>query len=216
VRPLTLDHVAFWVVDRAPIVERCERYLGMHVIDEQETFMLVGADARRGKVTFFDADGPRSRGVLGHIGLRVSGAARPELPSGEAGFELGEGLVVRLIEGQNADDDLDHIALVVREPERTAAAFEVYGFARVSATSVGVGSARLLFEQGEPDRTGEPLLNHLGLLVESVEEHRAEAEARGLDVESVVDAANTLAVFLNGPDGIRIEYVEHKSSFSLA
>ena len=62
-RPLTLDHVAFWVADRASIVERCERYLGMHVIDEQESFTLVGADARRGKLTFFDAEGPRSRGV---------------------------------------------------------------------------------------------------------------------------------------------------------
>ena len=34
-------------------------------------------------------------------------------------------------------------------------------------------------------------------------------------VESVVDAANTLAVFVWGPDRVRVEYVEHKPSFSL-
>jgi hypothetical protein len=31
-----------------------------------------------------------------------------------------------------------------------------------------------------------------------------------------VDAANTYAVFVWGPDGIKLEYVEHKASFSLA
>ena len=35
------------------------------------------------------------------------------------------------------------------------------------------------------------------------------------DTESVVDAANTVAVFLWGPDRVRIEYVEHKPTFSL-
>ena len=29
------------------------------------------------------------------------------------------------------------------------------------------------------------------------------------------DAANTYAVFVNGPDGVKLEYVEHKPSFSL-
>ena len=51
--------------------------------------------------------------------------------------------------------------------------------------------------------------------VDSAEEHRQDAEDAGIEVESFVDAANTLAVFLWGPDGIRIEYVEHKPTFSL-
>ena len=33
--------------------------------------------------------------------------------------------------------------------------------------------------------------------------------------DDVVDAANTLAVFLRGPDRIRLEYVEHKPEFAL-
>jgi hypothetical protein len=31
----------------------------------------------------------------------------------------------------------------------------------------------------------------------------------------VVDAPNTLALFVYGPDRVRLEYVEHKASFSL-
>jgi hypothetical protein len=34
-------------------------------------------------------------------------------------------------------------------------------------------------------------------------------------VAEVKDAANTLAVFVWGPDRIKVEYVEHKPSFSL-
>jgi catechol 2,3-dioxygenase-like lactoylglutathione lyase family enzyme len=220
VRPLSLDHIAFWVADRRPIVERCERHLAMRVIEEQEGFTLVGADARRGKLTFFDADAPRTPGVLRHIGLRVAdlAAARASLlPGEEASLELGEGIVVRLVEREtDVDYDLDHVALVTSDPEATATAFEPYGFSRVAADAVSVGDARLVFERGEPDLEGPPLLNHLGLRVDDAEEHRCEAQARGLDIESVVDAPNTYAVFLNGPDGIPVEYVEHKPTFALA
>jgi catechol 2,3-dioxygenase-like lactoylglutathione lyase family enzyme len=219
-RPLTLDHVAFWVADRRPLVERCEKHLGMHVIDEQDEFSLVGTDARHGKLTFFDADGPREPGPLKHVGLRVShlAAARAQLPSDTGDcFELGEGIRIRLVEAPTAVEyDLDHVAFYSPDPERTAAAFERYGLQRASLGSVEVGGARLVFVAGDHEATERPVLNHLGLLVESAEAHRKRAESLGLEVESVVDAANTYAVFLRGPDGIRIEYVEHKSTFALA
>ena len=41
-RPKTLDHVAFWVADREPIVELLTKHVGMHVIDEQDAFTLAG------------------------------------------------------------------------------------------------------------------------------------------------------------------------------
>jgi hypothetical protein len=218
-KPTALDHIAFWVAERRPIVERCERYLGMHVIDDQDDFTLVGADARHGKLTFFDAEGPRNPGVLRHIGLRVSKLASAQriLPASPDVLELGEGIRVRLVEGPTAVEyDLDHVALVTPDAERTATALESYGFERAGPNSVEIGDATLVFESGEPDEGAEPLLNHLGLLVESAEAHRTEAEELGLEVESVVDAPNTYAVFLTGPDAIRIEYVEHKSTFALA
>jgi catechol 2,3-dioxygenase-like lactoylglutathione lyase family enzyme len=66
------------------------------------------------------------------------------------------------------------------------------------------------------DGDGErPLLNHIALLVESAEEVQRDAEERGVEIDDVKDAPNTLAVFLRGPSGVRIEYVEHKPGFAL-
>jgi len=71
-RPRTLDHVALWVSDRDAIADVATTRLGMHVIDRTDRFTLVGADARRGKLTLFAAEGRRERGPLVHVGLRVS------------------------------------------------------------------------------------------------------------------------------------------------
>ena len=68
---------------------------------------------------------------------------------------------------------------------------------------------------GETADDGRPLLNHLAVLVDSADEHVQEANRTGIEVERVVDAPNTYAAFLAGPDGVRIEYVEHKPTFAL-
>jgi catechol 2,3-dioxygenase-like lactoylglutathione lyase family enzyme len=219
VRPKTLDHVAFWVADRAPIAAFLERHVGMHTIDHQDTFTLLGADARRGKLTLFDAEGPREPGPFMRVGLRVSDLARARaaLPAGTPdSFDAGEGIVVTFVEAPGDDDyDLDHVALAVGEPEAVAADFERHGFRRAGPTRVEVGGA---FVELHPDGGAvpeRPLLNHLAVLVDSADDHVAEAQELGIEVESVVDAANTYAAFLRGPAGVRIEYVEHKPSFRL-
>jgi len=58
------------------------------------------------------------------------------------------------------------------------------------------------------------LLNHVAVLVDEVDPVIAEAEKREI-VDNVVDAANTRAVFVWGPERVRIEYVEHKPGFAL-
>jgi hypothetical protein len=69
---------------------------------------------------------------------------------------------------------------------------------------------------GGGKREGDrPLLNHLALLVDDAGAVEAEARARGLDVDKVIDAENTRAVFVWGPDRVKLEYVEHKPGFSL-
>src|SRR5207247_6565431 len=50
-------------------------HLGMHEIDRTGRFTLVGADARRGKITLFDAEGPRRQGALARVVLRVNDLA---------------------------------------------------------------------------------------------------------------------------------------------
>ena len=231
VRPETLDHVALWVADRDAIAAFVTERLGMHVVDRTDTFTLVGSDARRGKLTLFAADGPRERGLLKHVAFRVSdlgrslgrldGAPMLERREAEAYFDVTEGLRLGLVEAPtDVEYDLDHVALFSRRPRDTAAAYRSFGFAsappgRSRAPRVTVGGAFLELHDGEVVEGQRPLLNHLAVRVESVDEHIAAARDRGVEIEDVVDAANTYAVFVRGPERVRIEYVEHKASFSL-
>ena len=221
--PTSLDHVALWVADRDSIAGFVTAHLGMHVIDRTDRFTLVGSDARRGKLTLFEAEGPREQGALARIGLRVSdlASARAALPEGTPEvFDVGEDLRLTLVEGAtDVEYDLDHVALYTPDPEATARAYRTYGFdgadPKDGVPRVEVGGAYVEFHEGDPGEPDKPLLNHLAVLVDSAEEHRQDAEDAGIEVESFVDAANTLAVFLWGPDRVRIEYVEHKPTFSL-
>jgi catechol 2,3-dioxygenase-like lactoylglutathione lyase family enzyme len=223
VEPKTLDHVAFWVADREPIVDFATRYLGMHVIDRQDAFTLIGSDALRGKLTLFVAEGPRERGAFKHVALRVSdlAKARAALPEQRGDLlELCEGVAITLVEAPtDVESDLDHVALYSSDPERTAEHYLDYGFEPAQRSADGhprveVGGAYVEFHRGDPGDPEKPLLNHLAVLVDSVDDHIAEAEDMGV-VDNVVDAANTRAVFVWGPERVRIEYVEHKPEFAL-
>ena len=231
-RPQTLDHVAYWLADRDALADFAVRHLGMHVIDRTDAFTLVGADARRGKLTLFAAEGPRGRGALEPVALRVGDLdlALAELPdgleverprTGEAYFELGEGVALGLVQAEtDLDYDLDHVALRSADPQATASEYGSLGFHAApdgpsGCPRVEVGGAWVEFQRGEPGAPERPLLNHLAVLVESADEHLAAARDLGVEVDNVVDAANTLAVFVWGPERVRIEYVEHKPTFSL-
>src|SRR6478609_1477025 len=127
--PTKLDHVAYWVADRDPVADFVTAHLGMHVIDRTETFTLVGSNARRGKLTLFAAEGPRERGALEHVALRVNdlrtalgqlpeGLALDQPRPGEAYFDVSEGLRLGLVEAQtDVEYDLDHVALRSADPE---------------------------------------------------------------------------------------------------
>ena len=208
--PRRLDHVALWVAGRDEMTEIATGRLGLREIERTDSFTLLGADARRGKLTFFDAEGPREQGALKRIGLRVS-----SLDGREPLVALGEGLEVVLVEAPTAELDLDHVALFSRDPAAAARAWEKYGLAPAGPNRVEVGGAYIELHEGDPGSSDRPLLNHLGVLVDSVEKHTAEAEEQGIEIDRVVDAENTLALFVWGPDRVRLEYIEHKSSFSL-
>jgi catechol 2,3-dioxygenase-like lactoylglutathione lyase family enzyme len=232
VRPETLDHVALWVADRDRIAVFVDERVGMHVIDRTDAFTLVGSDARRGKLTLFAAEGPREQGALKHVALRVSSLERaerilgddlePEHPRpGEVYFNVSDGLRLGLVEAPtDVDYDLDHVALWSEAPEETAEAYERLGFSPVEpgpseTPRVEVGGAFVEFHRGDPGDPERPLLNHLAVKVESADEHIEEARELGLDIDNIVDAANTYAVFVWGPEHVRVEYVEHKPEFSL-
>jgi catechol 2,3-dioxygenase-like lactoylglutathione lyase family enzyme len=220
IRPTSLDHVALWVDQRERLAEFLCEALGMHVIEQTDTFTLAGVDAKLGKLTLFDAEGPRERGALERIALRV-GSLAAALPAGVepdadgvASFEGPGGVPLALVERPGVEFDLDHV--VLRLPDRDAALAELAGMGferRNGALAVRDRELRIV-EGGAPE--GErPLLNHLALLVDSAAEVQRDAELRGVEIDDVKDAPNTLAVFLRGPSGVRIEYVEHKPGFAL-
>lgn len=227
----SLDHVALWVEDRDSLASFCTSHLGMHVIESTDRFTLVGSDALRGKLTLFAAEGPRQQGQLEHVALRVSSLARAaralpaglpadHRPSGELYFDVGEGLRIGLVEAETETEyDLDHVALRCAHTALAAAAWRSLGFEaadpRESALRVRVGDAHLELLRGRPRQPDRPLLNHVAVLVESAEAYRASAEQAGVEIADVVDAPNTFAVFVWGPERVKLEYVEHKPAFSL-
>ena len=222
-----LDHVALWVADRDPLAEFAYGHLGMHEIERTDDFTLIGADARRGKLTLFAAEGPRDPGQLVRVVLRVGdldealarlpadldvARPRPEFATFDGPEGLGLGLVSA--PGTDLDYDIDHVVLRVPDPISSAKQFPAFGFQEEDGR-LRVGDKWIQLEPGNGHSAERPLLNHIALLVDSGSEQLEEAERRGIDVAEVRDAANTYAVFVWGPDRIKLEYVEHKPGFAL-
>jgi len=214
-----LDHVALWVADRDAIAEFASAHLGMHEIERTDRFTLIGSHARHGKLTLFAEEPSREAGALAEIALRVTSLERAlsVLPTGyDERFEICDGLWIRLVEAETeVDYDLHHVALTTADPERAADMWEALGMVRAGERRMEVAGAHLELWPGDPGSPGRPLLNHLGVLVESADEWQARAESAGAEVADVVDAPNTYAVFVWGPERVKLEYVEHKPGFSL-
>jgi catechol 2,3-dioxygenase-like lactoylglutathione lyase family enzyme len=222
--PTSLDHVALWVDEREPLGALLCDHLGMHVIEETGDFTLVGIDAKLGKLTLFDAEGPRQRGAVERVVLRVNDLASvvESLPfdvarrdDGIAAFEAPAGVPLGLTEAHGRDFDLDHVVLSLEDPEAAASSFEGMGFERRSDGTVAVGDRWVRIVRGSAADGGRPLLNHVALLVDDAHGVQDQAEDAGLEIDDVKDAENTFAVFLRGPEGVRVEYVEHKPGFAL-
>ena len=225
-----LDHVALYMNDRDMAAAFLTSCLGFHVVDRTDRYTLVGAGGRIGKLTLFDAPAGAepSPGAIESVTIRVadpaSAAARlpreanVEQRNGEYRFIGPEGLPLALVQGEGdfVDYDLDGLALRSGDPQEAARGFVDMGFAPgESAATVTAGEYRLRLVPAESASTGGGMLFHVGCLVESAEDHRREAEERGLEVQDFVEGPNTLAVFVRGPGDVSVEYVEHKPSFSL-
>jgi catechol 2,3-dioxygenase-like lactoylglutathione lyase family enzyme len=223
-----LDHIALYMADREAAADFLTSHLGFHVVDHTDRYTLVGAGGRLGKLTLFDAPegATPSPGQIEEITLRVADpeaaaaslpeGSNPEPRNGGYSFTGPEGLPLALVPGKGAfeDYDLDGFALRSGDPDSSARVLVEMGFASgEDANTVGAGEYRLRLIGG--DRDGGGMLFHVGCLVDSAEDHRREAEEKGLEVQDFVEGPNTLAVFVRGPEDVSIEYVEHKPTFSL-
>ena len=228
IRPSSLDHVALWVDERKPLASFLCDHLGMHVIEETDTFTLVGVDAKLGKLTLFDAEGPRERGVArAHRAARRRPRARRSPAcrraprcgrrDGRSGALRGAraGCRWRWSQRGGIEFDLDHVRAAAARPRGRAAPSSRAWASSAATAALAVGDRELRIVEGEAADGERPLLNHIALLVDSADEVQRDAEQRGVEIDDVKDAPNTLAVFLRGPSGVRIEYVEHKPGFAL-
>jgi catechol 2,3-dioxygenase-like lactoylglutathione lyase family enzyme len=220
------DHVALWVDERAALAALLCDVCGMHEIEHTDVFTLVGGDARQGKLTLFEADGPRRRGVLERIVLRVPdleaclqrawAAGVPASAGNGVVLDAPAGVPLGLVQRDGAEIvDLDHVVLRVGDPATSEEALAALGFERRGGGRLAVGDREVRLEQCDPEAAGRPLLNHLALLVGSLDETMREVERNAVAVDRLVDAPNTVAAFVTGPDAVAIEYVEHKPGFAL-
>jgi catechol 2,3-dioxygenase-like lactoylglutathione lyase family enzyme len=225
-----LDHIALYMRRRDTAATFLTSHLGFHIVDHTDRYTLVGAGGRLGKLTLFDAPGGASTapGTIERINVRVAdpqsaaGRLPPEAAveqrGGEYVFFGPEGLRFALVSGEGnfTDYDLEGLVLRSESPEESARHFVAMGFAPgEDARTVRAGEYRLrLVPSGLSVKT-KGMLYHLGCLVDSAQDHRKEAEERGLEIQNFVEGPNTLAIFVRGPENVIVEYVEHKPTFSL-
>jgi catechol 2,3-dioxygenase-like lactoylglutathione lyase family enzyme len=222
-----LDHIALYMSDRGAAADFLISHLDFHVIDHTDRYTLVGAGGRVGKLTLFDAPGgiEPSPGVIERINIRVADAQSaasllPEVESvdGEYLFRGPEELAFALVrrEGDFTDYDLEGLVLRAGDPESSARGFVEMGFAPgEDATTVKAGEYRLRLVPSESSGGAQGRLYHIGCLVDSAVNHRREAEEKGFEIQDFVEGSNTVSVFVGGPEGVSVEYVEHKRTFSL-
>lgn len=213
--PRQLDHVALFVSEPERCAQALLARLPFRVLERSDEFVLVGRSRERSKVTLFGADDPREPGNLVRVGIGVPCALAAT--SLDVSRELPLELVPAAPEGEV---EIDHLALLVRDPAASARDWLRFGFepaARIGGVErVRLGSAFVELHPGFPRHTDRPVLNHLGLLVESLDEVRRAAADSGIEIEREVEAENSTALFVRGPDGVQVEYIEHDPSFAEA
>ena len=165
----------------------------MHEIDRTDAFTLMGADARRGKLTLFAADGPREPGPLARISFHAPGrreerarrAGRADLPASRAASA-----------GRPGTSRASPCGSPTRGGAPRARRARLYDD---EAGTLRAGDAVVRLERGHVARPSAPLLNHLG--AEGWPRPRPtdeEAKARDRDRRRR-DGPNTLAVLHLGP-----------------
>ena len=218
IRPTSLDHVALWV-DGARAAGELPVRPARHACHRGDGHLHARRSGRQAR----QADAVRRGGPARARRARANRAAgrqvrpptsSPRTPDGVASFEgPGRGAARARRAPRRGLRPRPRRAPPAR-PRRRARRARGHG---LRAPQRGAGRERPRAAGGRRRRAeGErPLLNHIALLVDSAAEVQRDAEARGVEIDDVKDAPNTLAVFLRGPSGVRIEYVEHKPGFAL-
>ena len=189
-RPKTLDHVALWVADRDPITDFVTERLGdardradrqVHARRLERAPRQADAVRCRGSARAGGAQARRAaRERPGRRARRASKASTSARENGGAYFDVAEGLRLGLVEA----DDRGRLRprprrALLREPRGDGSRVRASSASRrprAADARVEVGGAFVEFHPGEPGDPERPLLNHLAVLVDSADEHLAEAK----------------------------------------
>ena len=210
----SLDHVALWVADRDALADLACEHLG-HARDRAHRRRSRSSAPTRGagKLTLFAAEGPREPGAL--VARRPArrrprrGRSRRCPPTSTSSAATTASACSTRPRGSGSgsssarrelDYDLDHVVLRVagrRRDARAALARARLRARRATRLRVGdkAGRARGRRRAGGRAPAAQPPRAARRLRPRTA---RGEAARRGAEVADVVDAANTLAVFVWG------------------
>ena len=219
----SLDHVAMRVVDRDAFTEELLEAFELRVIERTERFTLIGPDFEHGKITLLDAETaspPEAQQLVSLVFAEHPDAddATPRVLSNgvvvtfQSTADLGEagqliprhslvGVVLRSTDPERAGSDFaNEQGMHVRSEAPDVVTVEV-------GAGASDGLITLLRTAGEPTAGPDPL-DHLGVLVEDAIAWRDALGADGGVIDRWVEAPHSRAVFVPGPDGVTVEFVE--------
>ena len=217
---LGIDHLAIRALNPDELARFLCDHCGMERMESDEGFAVLGAPDARTRLFLLQAEEAPNPGVLQRVVLRVGDldAALARLPDrlevdhiepGLAVFQAPEGLALGLtsVLGGGIDYEIDHFVLAVMSPDETMLALAELGFVP-SGGGLHVGDKHLRLESGMRSEGDNEMLDHVGVLVESVGALHGQALRGGLQFDELTLAPNKLGIYVRGPERLRVEYAE--------
>jgi hypothetical protein len=219
----SLDHVAIHVADRDAFADQLVTQLDVRVIERTDRFTLVGADPDFGKLTLLDPVDDRSPSPNRIVSIVLAEVGDRGTP---APLVLEGGLVLTFASlddlGPAWDGTPRHavvgIVLRVSDPPLAAALIDSAHPLQITQVAAdhailevgdGPGAGRItLTREGWDDTVRPSMIDHVGFRITDAHGWRRMFEECDVDVDRWVEAAHSRAVFVEGPEGLLLEYVE--------
>jgi catechol 2,3-dioxygenase-like lactoylglutathione lyase family enzyme len=217
VRAERLDQVALWSSDRHADIRRILALVpGLSVLEESTEHTVLGTDPELGKLALYDAPGPREEEQLMHVAFRVPRVEETK----DSEIEHAMHILRLPMPETDGVPELDHVALRVGDPDTSGLRWKQLGFEEVDprvefSVRLQLEGTALELYPGTPMPTERPLLNHVGVLVESIEPY-LEAVDLELEILERADAPRSRSLFVQAPDGVRLELIQLKHAASRA
>lgn len=219
---LAIDHLALRTGDPDEVARFLCDHCGMRRSDSDEGFAVLGAPGGGTRLFLFQAEEAPDPGMLQRVVLRVSDleSAVAMLPDGVgveheepelAVFQGPQGLELGLtsVLGGGVDYDVDHFVLRVMNPDETRIALAELGFVP-SGDVLHVADKHVRLRSGIRSAGENELLDHIGVLVESIDALKGQALRGGLEFDELTLAPNELGIYVRGPERIRVEYAQRR------